>query len=245
MTKILILGDTHGSYYGLETALAANPDINIVYQLGDWGFMWAGKSVVSEINELLKQHNYYMFFHDGNHEDFRMLPPRDTPAPVQIADNITYMPRGCSWTWDGVKFLSLGGGVSIDKYGRKVGLTWFFDEEISEEEVDRACAVGKVDIMLTHDSPNNPVLQQFLENFGSLEGFFGAAGIRLEQESAANRERLDRVYAACQPKLVIHGHYHHRYSYNNADRDVTIVGLENADRGREQSWMVLDTDVWR
>lgn len=55
--------------------------------------------------------------------------------------------------WAGVRFLGLGGAFSVDRNARKVGRSFWFEETITDEEVELACENGKdgVDVMLAHD----------------------------------------------------------------------------------------------
>jgi hypothetical protein len=61
----------------------------------------------------------------------RQLPTRPDGF-VEVTDRILWAPRGHRWTWQGVRFLALGGAFSIDRQYRKLdsGRWGWFKEEV-------------------------------------------------------------------------------------------------------------------
>lgn len=222
--RIALVGDTHANTHWFSKAIRemAADGIDTIVQVGDFGW-WPHSSFAGEVAHLADQLNVNVVFLDGNHEhhtDLRRWAYQADPGyedelrPVCLFPSLWYLPRGVSWEWNGVKFRALGGAVSIDKYGRVPGVSWFDTEDPSHEEVLRTITAGPADVLLLHDRP---------------EVGFDVPGLRgvppeLESAATATRYQLTEVINSIEPKLVVHGHWHYRYSHT-AD-DVRIEGLD-------------------
>lgn len=152
--------------------------------------------------------------------------PRTKDGFLEIKPGLFYSPRGHRWTWGGARFMSLGGAYSVDKkarvsqdqttlfraemhveqgrslpkierYALAYGqLSWWSQEEISQEELDYALRPGEIDILLTHDKPR---LSSPGWNRKDLE------------ECWTNQQAIQDVVDAKSPKLLVHGHLHWPY----------------------------------
>lgn len=152
--------------------------------------------------------------------------PRTQDGFVEIKPGLFYSPRGHRWTWGDTRFMSLGGAYSVDKvwrvrqdhtsvfraemnhdkgrtlkaierYALQTGqLSWWAQEEISEEELEHALRPGEIDILLTHDKPR---LSSPGWNRKDLE------------ECWPNQQAIQDVVDAKKPKLLVHGHLHWPY----------------------------------
>jgi len=148
------------------------------------------------------------------------------------------------WEWDETVFMAMGGAYSIDKAWRTPGTSWWPQELITDRDVDRVTnelfilsgfsTEFKVDVMLTHDVPEIPPSMHAYMT--SPHNEFGE--YKTDPTSKANRERLRAVMDAAQPKLLVHGHMHHRY--NDVLDGTAIVGLDRDDTG-PASWVLIDT----
>lgn len=243
--KLLVAGDTHGNLPHIRYLIrvAHEQSADAIVQVGDFGYTWPGDgSRFETLEALLAEANLPMLFLDGNHDNFTDLIERgayEADAPCPISDHVTYLPRGCVWDWNGVRFMSLGGAVSIDKARRIKGLSWWPEETVSPEEEERAIAVGKVDVLFTHDAPTGVrPLQKFLD----LESSRLGVGYKVDALSSAHRDTLRRVCDSARPELLIHGHYHHRYAATAPwAEDGIVIGLDRDTRGT-LSWVLLNTD---
>lgn len=243
MTKILVLGDTHGStheaVFAVQNASAMN--IDTIIQCGDFG-LWPGKSgmdYLDEINAEAMDENIMIVWLDGNHEDFDSLEryckynPKNTWGQVFIRSNILYSPRGCKFKIDNKMFMTVGGAVSVDKAWRKAGKTWWPQEQLSDSDLDviltrHEASPGKIDYLFTHDCPTNAPFEGRMKN---------------DPESYVHRQRMDRLGKAIAPTLWMHGHMHSKYDgYDFPEYEPTtkVYGLE-AD-GMRWNWGVLDTE---
>lgn len=85
------------------------------------------------------------------HENFDILNslPRNKDGLVHISKHITYIPRGTVLDLPIGKCLFLGGADSVDKFRRIKHLSWWEDETITQEDIDRIPA-GHYDYLFTH-----------------------------------------------------------------------------------------------
>ena len=96
----------------------------------------------------------------GNHENYDLI--KNYPIvdfcggkARKITDSLFYEIRGEVYTFGGKTFLSCGGAESTDKEIRKEGVSWWKDESISFEEVERISKQHKsVDFIISHTCPS-------------------------------------------------------------------------------------------
>ncbi len=214
--KLGLVGDSHGNMQFLVNHVipyAKKNDCQDLVQLGDFGFVWPDKDYprnLDKIERKLAQADMNLWFLPGNHDDHQMLAriaaaSSDEHGHVWIRPRLAYLGRVNAWTWGETRFGVAGGAVSVDREWRWDYLRkrpnrrpiWWPTETLDEEEVERAKALGKVDVLLTHDAPTSwPLL------------------LKPDLDSAANRQRMTDIGRALQPKLWFHGHYHIRRTYD-------------------------------
>jgi hypothetical protein len=243
--RILVAGDTHGNFPHLQYLIreAKKADCDTIVQVGDFGFTWPGKKVFDAVLQpYLAKHGITLYWVDGNHDNYTDLQHRgiwESDKPEPMSNNVTYLPRACRWEWDGVSFMSLGGGISIDKDRRVTGLSWWREESLSYGQIQRAIDGGPVDVMLTHDCPAGV---RPLEKFLQTETARFGVPYKTEFASTMHRKALGEATAVAQPRLLVHGHYHHRYLAEAPwDADARVLGLGRDTMG-PASWVVLDTE---
>lgn len=212
--RFLLLGDTHGNDKFFERACQAATESGCdrIFQLGDFGY-WEhypeGVRYLDAVRELLEEYGLTCVWIDGNHENHPLLweKYRDdcdlshTGGFWTIRAGLFYAPRGLRWAWDGITFLALGGAYSIDREYRTPGKSWWGTEMITDEDVIKASAGGPVDVMLTHDAPNEADIPS-LRRQDPLD----------YPQSRNNREMVSEVVRQTRPQFLAHGHYHDRYS---------------------------------
>ena len=222
MKKIMVAGDWHmntnHAYWCFQ--IAKNNDIDIILQLGDFGYWehspW-GKEFLDALEDLSKKFGIEVFWIDGNHENHELLRSRylKNVHIVRIRKGVYHIPRGETWEWDGVKFLAMGGAYSIDKDSRFHGVDWWPEETIKYGDIMRGMDAGKVDILVSHDVPAGGPLDEMLKS----------VGYKHDADSKAQRELLRELCFVAQPDLILHGHYHHRYSGE------IVLSADFSDRG--------------
>jgi Icc-related predicted phosphoesterase len=229
---------------------AQEVEADLIFQVGDFGWGWSfegpmyvldGRVINAPENGALKFRNDWFsekvadlvretgikfYWIDGNHENHtglrfvisHLIPESD--GTYQINPGVFYIPRGTMMEWDGAKFLCCGGASSVDKNYRTEGVSWWPEEELTLEEVDRCIALGKSDFLVTHDFPwEVTVVDRHLDPYW---------GEERAAATAHHRQMISNIAYACDPKVVLHGHLHKSYNevitINN--HDVLVRGLD-------------------
>ena len=185
MSKITIIGDVHGktgSYIRLLRNLPDRPSI----QVGDMGLGFA--RVQLDPNQIFPRHRFFR----GNHDD----PAKCRKHPRYMGD----------WGYDSeTSIFHVAGAWSIDRDMRIEGISWWRDEELSYEELDRAITayqIAKPRFVLSHDCPekaNNVLLYDLLGPY-----FLTKQECGKSRTCGALQAMLD-IHA---PEEWVFGHYH-------------------------------------
>lgn len=205
--RVAFAGDWHANHAWAVRAIrhAADQGAERIVHLGDFGYHYTTRYVAG-VDRALRDTGLELWFIDGNHENF----PRLNRYPIgdhgrrQLTERLHHLPRGYRWTWDGVRFLALGGAHSVDRPWRVTGTSWWPDELITDQDVEAAIAGGPVDVLVSHDCPSDVEIPGIDENdwIPPLELL----------RAAEHRRQVDRVFTAVTPHTVWHGHYHVAYS---------------------------------
>lgn len=236
--RYLLLGDTHNDLGAMEEAMhtAQENGCDRIFQLGDFGYFFHSTENLMAVSDMALEYDMPVDFLDGNHENFDILREEfwaapDDLFPTEIVPAVTYFPRGYVWEEDGVRLGTFGGAISIDKSRRVKYQSWWPEEAITDQQVNRVLkADERVDIMLCHDVP---VLGRKL---GELLHSFELP-YKLDSETVTNRFLLNQVYLSWQPVVAFHGHYHFDYE------EGSIHGLNR--NGEMGSHAVIDTESFR
>ena len=155
--KLRLIADTHGN--DLEK-IKKNTDYDYIVVLGD--FVFTGSNL-KKLNKFLEENNKKILFIDGNHENYKKLKNiKETEmfgGKVGIyAKNIYWLKRGEIYEINDKKILTFGGAYSIDRFCRIENVSWFREEEYSENDYknlyDNIIKNNyKVDYIFTHDCP--------------------------------------------------------------------------------------------
>ncbi|WIB68089.1 metallophosphoesterase [Curtobacterium sp. MCBD17_035] len=213
-TKVAVAGDWESlgeHVYGkLRLLRRLHPEVHTVLHLGDlrWeqpvrlaggGRVYAHEGFLPRLEELLAELELRLLLTPGNHDDWSALGPAfaaHPERPRRLSPHIWAFPRGFRFSLAGRTFLSFGGAVSVDA-DRSLA------EAPTDADVDRAARAGSVDVLLTHEPPNAGVRE--VEYIVAKPGRWSERRLTL---SAASRRRIDRLVAAVQPALALHGHMH-------------------------------------
>ena len=187
-----ILGDVHGKFDALRALVGPNDD---VVQIGDFGFDY----------DVLEHYDYRKFkLFRGNH---------DNPHKMHWWPHCLG-PYGVN-TLGGTTFYFIGGAWSIDGDYRRLShvrggpRTWWQDEELGWEQLDRALVSYieiKPSIMLSHECPLSIVKE--ITNADVSRGFGYECGTIETRTNIC----LERCLRAWQPDLWVFGHYHKSWS---------------------------------
>jgi 3-oxoacid CoA-transferase subunit A len=187
--SILLSGDFHAS---------ARVEIDLIYKdilihkygqeryngikyhviLGDGGFMWQHNRERDKRNyEILSQRPFPILCVAGNHEPFygmKNIPEADigigeTVYKINSKPFTAYLKRGKVYNIDGIKFLVLGGALSIDKYDRVPNKTWWELEYWTEQEKQDVLKLletdNQFDFVISHTGPHHINKKLFQDNY--------------------------------------------------------------------------------
>ena len=228
--RLMLAGDWHHdtSIATRTIEQAAEMEVDTILQLGDLGFWPERPDVGPGFMTTLATHLMYfgvrMFWVDGNHEDHRLLNPGSGTGMLR------HLPRGFRWDWWGKTWMSVGGGVSVDKKFRTEGFDWFPEETLSATQIRHCCRPGKVDIIVSHDCPGRVSIP------GLKYGVYPADAIA---DSEAHRGVIDGICDVTRPEWLFHGHYH--VFYGTKVDDLNVVGLADS-RAKGNAMVVTRED---
>jgi hypothetical protein len=247
--RLLVAGDVHGDAAWFDALCRRAQDLgcDAVLQLGDFGY-WphlpGGAKFPRRVSSCATRFDLDVYWIDGNHENhaaLRALRTGDGGA-IEIADRCWYLPRGHRWTWGGMRFGALGGAFSIDWRSRRPGSSWWPEEVTTAEDVE-ALGSGALDVLVAHDAPAGVPLQ-------------GLALPEIDQvRSDEVRALVAAAVKATMPKLVLHGHWHRRHSFELTWpvggggalewAHTQVEGLASNVEHDHRAWGVLDLDPLR
>lgn len=235
-----VAGDWHGNMKYARTALTYlnKKGKDLVLHLGDFGTLSPDPDAFLErMNDLAREKNIVVAFIDGNHEHFPWLYSHDVDEDGvrRLASHVWHLPRGFRWNWMGVSFLALGGAYSIDQRMRTLGVSRFSEETLSIEDMHHAVQGGEVDVMLTHDAPDQVTIPSVKD------GFFPYADTRYSQ---GHRHALGMVVDRVKPLHLFHGHFHVKYdTIRESLLTKTYVHGLGADKGKLSDNLLVDVTV--
>lgn len=241
--RILVAADWHGEEVHARRAIvcAALAGCDGVIQLGDFG-IWPGaegQMFLDEVEEALRETGLWLMFIDGNHEDFWQL--YELPVAASglrpVRPGLFHIPRGTRWTWGDKTWLALGGATSLDKQHRKLGVSWWPEEAVTQEQARMVMDAGPADIMLTHDCPTGVDIP------GLNDSFWSPAGLR---EAIAHRKLMRAIVDVVQPEQLWHGHFHVKYSrrVHFSGKPCVVTGLCDGAGGVDQNVILVGDDFF-
>ena len=217
-----ITGDKHGHFEELTAFIdrfhLTSDDTIIV--LGDLGLYWRkdGKDAQYILDTYEKNYNTHILWIDGNHENFDLIDKLKYESGSDFkycSQHIHYIPRStvfCIQTDDGLKTcLACGGADSVDRFLRKPHLTWWKQEQITEDDVQKCINNTKdkhIDYIFTHACPHSI--------FNSNKVFLSTIdGLDEDAIDHTSENRLDTIAAVVDCKHHYFGHYHVNKALND------------------------------
>lgn len=160
---IYITGDQHANFNKIFNFvdfldIKLNSDDYVII-LGDMGIFWRDdKEDAKKFIEFFeKNYQFNLYFIEGNHENFNLLNdlPEDENGMGYISEHIRHLKRGRRYNIQGKNILAIGGADSIDKYHRTEGISWWKEEQITDDDVVEAIGHGDIvfDYVLSHAAP--------------------------------------------------------------------------------------------
>ena len=167
---IYVTGDLHGHHdmekldetHFPEQHLLTKKDYVIV--CGDFSLVWSNSEKVLYWRNWFNSKPFTTLFVDGNHENFDLLNKYEiqnwSGGKVHfISDSIIHLMRGQIFQIGKYKVFTMGGATSVDKEYRIPGVTWWEEEQPSENELIEArenlfkCGY-EVDYIISHSASN-------------------------------------------------------------------------------------------
>jgi hypothetical protein len=189
--------------------------------LGDAGFLWPKNSRTDAYHyRTLGYRPFPVLCVMGNHEP--ILGRRDIPETdigigekVYVINNeplVAFLKRGRAYTIEGITFLVLGGGLSIDLEYRIPKISWWEEEYWSEAEKENVFNLLKkknaFDYVLSHTGPNSINQKVFSNSISHSPKFTDEVAIL-----------NDRIDALINTQEWWCGHWHKdRYHYDENRR---------------------------
>jgi predicted phosphodiesterase len=190
-SKIALLGDTHGDFKNINKICYRNPDYKILI-IGDVGLGFTPKDPVLPDN---------LFIMRGNHDN-----------PKSFVDHPRFV--GDYGLWENM--FIVGGAFSIDRIWRTKDIDWWADEEMTNDEMDKALESykqHKPKIIISHECPWH--IYKVMTELAIVRN----PNCRQWGEPKPNRTAclLDRMYQIHRPKFHFFGHHHCslRFKANN------------------------------
>ncbi|WP_280357103.1 metallophosphoesterase family protein [Nocardia otitidiscaviarum] len=221
--RLAFAGDWHANQHHARRAIryAAEQGAQAILHVGDFAFDMR-PNFFKAIQTEMKKTGLMLGWVDGNHDHHDRL--RDLVAEhgcttIPLRPNIFYLPRTYRWTWNGVRFLALGGAHSVDRPWRTPGREWWCGETISIAQAQKATDDGPADVMICHDVPAGVRIP-------CIEG--NPFGFPQQEIATAERHRqlLRRVIDQVMPRRLFAGHYHCRLTADlNGGHYRTVVDI--------------------
>lgn len=187
---MLIVGDVHGKIKQYQDRIGT---VESSFQIGDMGLGFRGVNLPA----MEKGHRWFRGNHD-NPEVCRQHPNYAGDYGYDFEHQLFYV----------------AGAWSIDQEYRTEGVSWWRDEELSDEELDKATELyiqSKPKVVLSHDCPEK--IGELLTNIGP--GFYIIGGDGKPRLAGKIKTRtgdaLEKMWEEHQPELWIFGHYHKSY----------------------------------
>jgi len=217
--RIMILGDVHGDFGGLNLLLATEQP-GMVIIVGDLGYfpkvhqrvrMGEGDYQLGYPfdprgrikNRLDDGRLIPIYWLDGNHEDHRTLREEWQKAggslePLAVGEGCYWMPRGSSMTLPtGELAVFLGGARSVNRPSGVEGVDWFPEEVLGPEVLD--VLPERADVVFSHTAPRS---------FGQCKREAHGDDPNADWTPDLSEEILDQALARLRPNRWYFGHFH-------------------------------------
>lgn len=193
---IFLVGDLHGKFPTLiEQIYRYGITDSTIIILGDIGLGFHSKEKESNLLEHLSntcnELNLNIYLMRGNHDN-----PSYWEGSLDYS-NIHLLPDGFI-TIEDTKFFCVGGAISVDRQFRKEGVSYWGNEVINYEKIEKLLSVNQeVDVVLTHATCNEylPVVSRDF-------------GIDLDKDLKKERDFLSKVYKKFPNQKWYFGHFH-------------------------------------
>ncbi len=201
--NLIVIGDSHSTDITHQLLKKKIPSGNDVVHIGDggWGFgdpsyaLDNARSWGQMINETCVDLNIVLYHVIGNHDNPSVwkFPNFSNLIFVQTGDTLEFP--------NGKKALFIGGGISIDRYTRKVGIDYWIDEVTPKLDT-----VESADFVFSHDAP-----EEFNHSSHTIPthwSWFNERDVHLLNDAIEQRKVVGDICARSGAKKIFSGHFH-------------------------------------
>lgn len=190
-----IISDIHGNVNTFLKLMSKKPfqDRDVVL-LGDVGYGFPEFDVERFNDYLLRNPRIRFYIIQGNHDNADCM-----NVPILNVRYITTKTGAMVYNIENNSVIMIPGALSYDKNMRVPGVSWWENEQLSEEQLSKVVELAKdCDIILSHDAP----LQQYFMFFP-------------ETKPSRTNRALDMLLMELirtqRKTLWLHGHLHENY----------------------------------
>lgn len=214
--SVYLLGDIHWNwkrtFYDIERFDLSDCTIICVGDIG-WGFDNCGLAEANVINNRLSQRGITFLGVRGNHEDKKFFDGETINLPF-----LKMLPDYSRLNVNGENWLLIGGAISIDRFNRIQGRSYWADEDFVLDESKIGDA--PVDVLVTHSGPNWIGPNDCTGIVKACVDVEAKLGLHtLWPELQAERIKHDRLLEIVKPKKLYLGHFHQRCEVTKAWSD--------------------------
>lgn len=235
---MIILGDLHGDWHlrytmGKEGIRNAN-----IIQVGDMGlgFYDLKSDMINmfKLNDLMMERNTHMYIIRGNHDNPKFWNEEllnDLPNIHLIKDNTLL-------EMEDKKILFIGGGVSIDRKARTVGVNYWKDEGV-DIDYNFIKSIESVDYVVTHIAPSFV----FPKKYNELVYSWLSADNELDMDLKYERGLMDTVHGMLKDKGLkswFYGHYHRNNVETINGVTYVCVGIQQWFTEKNNEFLILE-----
>lgn len=223
---VAFAGDWHGNGRWAQHAIrrAASFGAHTILHAGDFANTFLPDFRIA-VEAACARDSITLYAVRGNHDSTSFLRtlPRDDDGLSMVSEHVRMIPDGHTLHLAGLTLVGLGGAPSINRRQLTEGVDWWDDEQLPPRVLD--ALPEHSDIVLSHDAPSGvplPTNPAFAAHYERLDP--GILDI-----CAEHRQRIGAAVDHLRPALLVHGHYHRRYSVRRAlpsGGSTVVVGLD-------------------
>lgn len=200
--QIIFIGDIHGEFSTLRYLIHQQQIRDTIFiQVGDFGIGFASnrQGDIESLNRCLDKFNCELLAIRGNHDN----PAYFTNSHPYDCSLITFVEDYTVKTINGLKFLFVGGAVSVDRCNRVLNESYWLTEEF-ELKLDKLTE-KEFDVVVTHTIPAQSGL--FLEK-KNIRYWLNLEPNTLNESLDRERARISELHDNIKTKLWVCGHFH-------------------------------------
>lgn len=201
--KIYVLADIHGDFEHLCNVIRNLAPGSLLIQLGDFGLGFKSEvrdlQILQRINNVLVEKEVNLFVLRGNHCKKEFWDKNLEYSNLKLIKDYTQL------TINNNKCLFVGGAISVDRLGRKIGVDYWLDEGViylSKKELEK---IGKIDYLFIHSAPDFCFPRGY---DAPIVTGWAKYDKNLIRDLKEEREYLSLLVKTVKPKYMYRGHFH-------------------------------------